>query len=250
MTFLKCSLLVLLFGTFAVAIEEELPIKRWFIEAEAGPVWQSRNEVQIPGNSGTRFSLKDFGSGPFLAGRLYAGFHWTKKSDFRILAAPLSITGRKTLDSSISFQGQTFTPGSEVMSFYKFDSYRFTYRYLILDSEQWKLWLGFTGKIREAEISLSQGTNKASKTDLGFVPLLHFKVQFLMAENWFLEADADALAAPQGRAEDLVMRVVYQLNPRMRANIGYRLLEGGADNNSVYTFAFLHYGVIGLQVEF
>jgi hypothetical protein len=71
-----------------------------------------------------------------------------------------------------------------------------------------------------------------------------------LSDDWDVELDADALAAPQGRAEDVVVRTVVDLSPSIKAHIGYRLLEGGADNDSVYTFAFLHYAVIGLQVEF
>jgi hypothetical protein len=45
------------------------------VDAEAGAVWQSRNDVQIPGTTGTRFDLTDVtGSGPWPAGRLT--FDW------------------------------------------------------------------------------------------------------------------------------------------------------------------------------
>ena len=40
------------------------------IGLEAGPVWQSRNDVRIPGNGGTKFSMTDLtGTGPEPAGR-------------------------------------------------------------------------------------------------------------------------------------------------------------------------------------
>ena len=82
--------------------------KNWFLEMEAGPVWQSSNQVSIPGKTGTRFSLKDFGGGPFLSGRVYLGYRWTEQSEFRALFAPLSLKGSRTLDSDINFQNQTF----------------------------------------------------------------------------------------------------------------------------------------------
>lgn len=45
---------------------------KWTFELEAGPVWQTRNDVQIPNDeSGTRFSLVDFaGNGPWFAPRI------------------------------------------------------------------------------------------------------------------------------------------------------------------------------------
>ena len=39
----------------AVAIAADGPL--WSIGVEAGPVWQSKNDVQIPGDTGTRFAL-------------------------------------------------------------------------------------------------------------------------------------------------------------------------------------------------
>jgi len=59
------------------AAAQEIP--RFQIELEAGPVWQSRNDVQIPNDeTGTRFSLVDLaGNGPWAAGRLY--FTWNFK---------------------------------------------------------------------------------------------------------------------------------------------------------------------------
>ncbi|NBX76481.1 MAG: hypothetical protein EBQ92_07995 [Proteobacteria bacterium] len=222
----------------------------WFLQMETGPVWQSRNDCRIPGDSGTLFSIKDFGSGPFLAGRVYAGYRWTEKSEFRLLFAPLSLKGSRVLDSNVSFQGQTFSSGVTTDSLFRFNSYRLTYRYRVVDDENLNVWVGFTAKVRDAEIALTQGTTTASKSDLGFVPLLHFRANLQLSPVMSLDIDGDALAAPQGRAEDIVVRLIYDLNPTWHANLGYRLLEGGADNSKVYTFSFLHYAVAGLQIDF
>ena len=46
---------------------------RFSLELEKGPVWQSRNDVQIPNDEfGTKFSLVDLaGNGPWLGARIY-----------------------------------------------------------------------------------------------------------------------------------------------------------------------------------
>jgi hypothetical protein len=36
----------------------------------------------------------------------------------------------------------------------------------------------------------------------------------------------------------------------MRWRAGYRVLEGGADNDEVYTFSMFHYAVAGVAVRF
>ncbi|MCK7482499.1 MAG: hypothetical protein M0C28_39280 [Candidatus Moduliflexus flocculans] len=62
--------------------------------------------------------------------------------------------------------------------------------------------------------------------------------------------DGDALAAPQGRAEDVSLSVWADLSQKLRLRVGYRLLEGGAENDEVYTFALVNYAFAGLTLTF
>jgi hypothetical protein len=62
--------------------------------------------------------------------------------------------------------------------------------------------------------------------------------------------EADALAAPQGRAEDAIFALQYIINPRATLRFGYRILEGGADNDNVYNFTLLNYVVLGGVITF
>jgi hypothetical protein len=62
--------------------------------------------------------------------------------------------------------------------------------------------------------------------------------------------DADALAAPQGRAEDLALLVGWNVTPAVQLRAGYRTVEGGSDGGGdVYSFAWLHYGVAGIAIR-
>ena len=58
--------------------------------------------------------------------------------------------------------------------------------------------------------------------------------------------DADALAGGPGRAVDAAVKAGYDLGESWTLSAGYRTLEGGADVNSVYSFAWLHYAVLSL----
>ncbi len=58
------------------------------------------------------------------------------------------------------------------------------------------------------------------------------------------------LAAPQGRAFDVALKGRYALGSRAELAAGYRTVEGGADNDEVYTFAWLHYAVASLMYRF
>lgn len=62
--------------------------------------------------------------------------------------------------------------------------------------------------------------------------------------------DVEALAAPQGRAEDATLQLRYRLSDWMDLGVGYRMVEGGADNDKVLTFAWLHYLLASASVDF
>ena len=69
-------------------------------------------------------------------------------------------------------------------------------------------------------------------------------------EKFGILLEGDALAAPQGRAEDVLVAATYRLTNRVGLKAGYRLLEGGADNDEVYTFSLFHYAAVGLTIAF
>lgn len=63
--------------------------------------------------------------------------------------------------------------------------------------------------------------------------------------------DVDALAAPQGRAEDIALLGTYRLGERYELRGGYRTVEGGSEGGGgVYNFAWLHSAVLGLAGNF
>lgn len=221
-------------------------------EFEAGPVWQSRNDVQIPNDrDGTYFSLVDaVGKGPWPAGRLYATWNVTPRHGLRALAAPLSITETGVLASTTAFAGGVFDPGVPTEATYKFNSWRLTYRYRFHSGDRLSGWIGFTAKIRDAKIELRQGGKSARKTDVGFVPLLHVRGLYRFTERWRLILDADALAGGPGRAEDASLKLDAAVGERWSVSAGYRTVEGGADVTDVYTFAWLHYAVFSVTWQF
>jgi len=69
-------------------------------------------------------------------------------------------------------------------------------------------------------------------------------------DKFGLLVDGDALAAPQGRAEDVLAALKYQFSDRIGLKLGYRILEGGADNDVVYNFSLFNYAVIGAIFNF
>jgi hypothetical protein len=218
------------------------------IELEGGPVWQTRNDVQIPNDAaGTRFSLVDLaGEGPAAGARAYLTWHLGDRHALRALAAPLRFVESGTPVVPVDFAGERFVAGDPLEAAYRFNSWRLTYRYRLVRTERSCAWIGFTAKVRDAEIRLRQGATTANDTDVGFVPLLHLAGELDLSSRWRLLLDADALGGGPGRAIDAALKLGYELDPAWCVTLGYRTLEGGANVSSVYNFAWLHYAVVSV----
>jgi hypothetical protein len=136
-----------------------------------------------------------------------------------------------------------FEAGVPIEATYRFNSWRLTYSYQFYRSSRWAGWVGFTAKIRDAKIELEQEGTSAVKTDVGFVPLLHVRGWYRFASRWRLVLDIDALAGGPGRAEDVSLKLYADIDRHWSVSAGYRTVEGGADVDEVYNFAWLHYVV-------
>lgn len=224
---------------------------RWFVDLESGGVFPGSNDVRIPGNTGTLFSLTDdLSTGSSLFIRVRAGFRFHPRHTLTVLFAPLSISGSGSLGFPLHYNGLSFPAGTPLDSSYKFNSYRLSWRYGIKESEKWRIGLGLTAKIRDAHIEISGGGQTTRNSNVGGVPLLNFLVEWRFSPLLRLLFEGDAAAAPQGRAEDVQLALVYQKSEKWSLRLGYRILEGGADNDKVYSFALFNYLLIGLTAYF
>ena len=222
--------------------------RRLSLELEGGAGWQSSNNVEIPNDgSATRFSLKDLtGTGPWPFGRAYLTWNINDRHGLRALYAPLSITETGVPAENIDFEGERFSSGIPVEATYKFNSYRLTYRYRVRETDRASAWIGFTGKIRDATVELEQGTTSSRKDNVGLVPLLHLAGEWRTAPRWHVSADVDGLAGGPGRAIDGALKIGYDVRDNLALRVGYRTLEGGADVDDTYNFAWLHYAVASI----
>lgn len=221
------------------------------IDLESGQVSTGYNNVRIPGDQGTRFSLKDDLT-PQVDFFYRIRMNYTIKSrhTLSLLYAPLEIKSKGIVPNDIFYEGVVFPANIALVGNYKFNSYRLTYRYAIIQKPKFEFGLGFTAKIRDAKIALSSPGLTSEKTNLGFVPLINFKLLWKIDSKIGLLLEGDALAVPQGRAEDVLIAATYKLCKNLGIRAGYRILEGGADNNEVYNFASFHYASLGLTIGF
>lgn len=222
-----------------------------FLDLETGVALPGYNDLRIPGDTGTRISFTDeLTTDPTPFVRFRGTYRWQDRHNLSVLVAPLRQEAAGSVDRPVAFMTAVFPAGTPLRGRYRFDSYRLTYRRDFARSPSFRVGAGFTAKIRDAAVELSGGGLRAEKTNTGFVPILNFALEWQVANALRVLIEADALAAPQGRAEDVLAAIRYDLGDHFALKGGYRLLEGGADNDEVYSFALVHYLVVGAIARF
>jgi hypothetical protein len=220
-----------------------------WIDLETGGVWSGYNDVRIPGDTGTKFSLHDdlsTDAAPYT--RVRAGLTFGRH-EVSALYAPLRLSADGVAPADVFFFGTTFPAGTPLRGSYRFDSYRLGWRYAVVRRERLEVSLGATAKLRDAAIGVCAATCTV-RSDTGFVPLASFRVHWEFTPSFGLLLDGDALAGGPGRAEDVTLAVTWKASESVTARAGWRIVEGGADTRSVYTFALLSYLGGGVTVRF
>lgn len=241
-----CFFLAFALSAVAPALAGELNL-----EVESGAVWFSRNDTRIPGDTGTTFDMLDLtGSGPEPYVRLYGTYAFNDRHALRVTIAPFEINGTGTLKENTTFEGEVFAADVPTKGTYKFNTYRLTYRWTFHDAARWRFGVGAAALVRDAEISLEQGSKKQSRDDLGVVPLLHFYGAYRFTDQLSLILDVEGTASSLGRAIDAALKARYEFDSNWYVSAGYRTLEGGSDNDDVYTFAWLHYALAEIGYRF
>ena len=223
----------------------------WSTRIDSGVAWQNRNDVQIPGDTGTRFSLADLDSSANTGFyRLELFYKLLPKHSIRFLYAPFRLESSGTFDKNVFFVDREFESGKPVKATYQFNSYRASYRYTFHEAAKWLWHIGFSAKIRDAEIKLSQDGKSAIDSNIGFVPLLYLYGEYKLSPHWNFVVDFDGLVGPQGRAFDVAIMAHRYLSRTWYLGGGYRTLEGGADNDTVYNFAWINYLFVSAGYRF
>jgi hypothetical protein len=224
---------------------------QWFVDFENGLALPGYNDVEIPRDIGTRFSLsEDLRTDPGYFARFRFGYQWKSRHTLSVFAAPFRLRAAGSVGEEVRFFEETFEPGTPLTGVYKFNSYRLTYRYDLVRKGKWRVGIGFTAFIRDAAIKIEGEGRSSNKTNVGFVPLLNFRVLWQFREKWGLLLEGDAAAAKQGRAEDVLLALQYRINDRFALRAGYRILEGGANVEEVYNFALVHFLSAGISFAF
>ena len=203
------------------------------------------------GNNGTLFSLKnDFSIPASLFLRLRTGILLNKKNHFSLLYAPLRILVNGTTEKDILFDGKDFKANLPIEVVYQFNSYRFTYNRRIILKDNFKFGIGMSAKIRDAGVSLKNREHLRENFNIGFTPLINLLANWDISQKMGIDFFGEGIIANKGRAIDLSLSGRYSLTKNLQGNIGYRLLEGGADGTYRYNFVQLHFIFASLNYSF
>lgn len=221
--------------------------------AHANPPFEARleggvfrtisNRFNIPNPPGSRVSLKDTSANFY--GRAEGFIPLSERGYLRVLVAPLNADYTFTPTNSFLFNGRTFAANTPLKVDYRFNSYRLGYLYRLPITETFRVQFGGTAKIRQARIRVTSANAESSYDNVGFVPLLSLGLAWKFYGPLSLRLEADGAAAKQGRAVDASGEIFYQSSETGSGiSLGARLLEGGADNEKVNTFALVNYGFL------
>ncbi|NQZ02645.1 MAG: hypothetical protein HRT45_18440 [Bdellovibrionales bacterium] len=203
------------------------------LQLEGGSTRSAFNYVQIPDEDENRINLPDVTG---LSYRLTGMIDITDSGMLYFLYAPLTVGYTTRDNSAFEFDGTDFLGNTETDISYKFNSYRLGYLWSF-GGKSFKYWGGFVGKIRDAEIIVEQGDTDESFSNVGFVPLLGAGFLWSPSDWWSVYFHADGSYAPQGSAYDAVLELRGNLSDSFAVASGYRILGGGADNDTLENFA-------------
>ena len=237
--------------TFLLFLFSGSLIGQWSFSLESGAFFQAYNDFRVPNDGGTTLSFTDQfdRDGITIPIRVQARRTWSDRNHLTFLFAPLNLDYKGELDEDILFKGIEFARNQGISGFYKFNSYRISYRRDLIFTDNWTFGLGLTVKLRDATIRLTADTAHGRETDVGFVPLANLHLGY-RNENWGVFLEGDGLASSQGRAFDFFIGGRYYPVDDFSLMLGYRFLEGGADVSDVYNFTLIHFISLGLTVEF
>jgi len=235
----------------ALALDVSAAAGEVTLEIEGGILVPGYIDVRIPGDIGTAYSMTDdLAADSTGYWRLRAGVRFRERHRLVFEAAPITVDSSGTVNRHVTFAGKLFLLGTPLSGTYQFNTYRLAYRYDLRADADTRSAIGGTVLVRDAVIRLEGGGQAAEDSNVGVVPLLGFEYERRIRGPWWFAVAGNALAAPQGRAEDVFVGARWSPDEKRRVSLGYRILEGGADNDEVYTFALFSHVAVAVAFRF
>lgn len=216
------------------------------IHLDIGSTETNSNKFSIPNDLSSQLSMPT--DETITSYRLAAYYDLDESHQLYLLFAPLETSYNLNSNTAFTFNNTNFAGATATSVDYKFNSYRVGYLWR-WQAGSLKYWLGAVGKIRDAEIKVSQGTISDSYDNIGFVPLASFGFEWFLFSGFSIFSHTDALAASQGSAFDSQLEFKYHFG-KFAGSFGKRILGGGADNDNVFNYAQFDTYYLRLSYQF
>jgi len=229
------------------------------LDVETGIVKVNRNDASsswknsfgdLNGLEGTLFSYaNDFNNPvkPLIRFRVNYSFGKSKKHFISALAAPVQYHSEGVFNQAVVFNSTVFDPQKPTEGFYKFNGYRFTYRYHVVQNKKLDFGVGLTLNFRDAEFSLKQENKFERNYNRGLVPLINTYLNVHVGEKIGFLVDGDVFYVDNtGGAIDYLAGLSFDLNSKINLKSGYRFFSGvGSETGNVYNKLFVSSVVLG-----
>ncbi len=227
---------------------------------EAGPAAILQNDGEY-GANGTRYNAGDVGQRKNLVVSQRTSVEVARgRHRLIFLYAPFEVTTEVTLGRALQFRDTNFAAGSVVAHRYLFDGYRASYLYRAVDRGAFKLEVGGSVQIRNAEVAFRtvDGTLRDAENDIGLVGAAKVRgwYQPQALGSWAaLEFDGlstfGLLSNVRGGIYDAQLMAGYPVARSVDLFVGARLLGGGADVKSkdIYNWANFVAFTLGVRVS-
>ena len=213
----------------------------------------ANNDIRCPNNSdGTLLSLPGDlhrTSAAVFAPRVE--FEYAYRRHHIMLAAVFvreNFTGHAS--EPIHFNQALFATGSSIDALYRFDTYRLSYRYRLVNRPKFQLELGATALLRDAMVAMTGDNQHSEFYNLGVVPLISYYIGWTPISALTVYSYGDGLSPNMAARRISSQASNTTFIPTSASWPGYRLIEGGSNVKSVYTFALYHFLSIGLEIHF
>ncbi|UPY37922.1 hypothetical protein [Sediminicoccus sp. KRV36] len=202
----------------------DLSQHQWGFVGEAGVLWTPLMDIR-------GYQQSDATRGWNATSPTVRAEAWLTRPDalnLGIVAQPVVLNFRGTIQNPLAYRGQNFVAGEPGRLRYQFNSVRFTANYDVWAGEATELRLGASLIARYAEVDLSSPSARFKRTNFLVVPLLNLEVSQRLDERFRLVARADFFPATRNAGfYDIFAGVRYGLEHGRAIELGSRTLFGG-----------------------
>jgi hypothetical protein len=149
----------------------------------------------------------------------------------------LNRRGDKVLEQNITWNGQTYTIGTEVLSKFNFSDIRTSVGYSFFKTKDKELGVGFGFHVATYDVGIStSGTGNDTKKVLAPLPVLSAYGQFALTETWAVGMRLDRFVVSYDKYDGNISSIAVDLNYQPFRHVGFGL---------AYRSLFIILGVTG-----